>query len=382
MGCEKLYAVKHIEGVRQPDNEFSSRGTEIHRIMRFYVNHLVETGRKTDYERLDAMCVGQPDDVMEVMEVVKEQCVVEPQKVVGTEMYIGLNNEFVPVTAAKFAKNLIDPVYEGTLDLVLLTSPREAEIRDHKSFWQIIDADTFQSKLYPLLLMCLNPRIQKVTFILDFLRYGAQRSVTYTRDDLPKLKKIAKDARMRQLDLHERASRGGAVRADEGPWGIQDGAGSPKATPGKHCVYCPLLTLGCPLQQTNPYSQMEPSERVAFAVWLAEAKKANDKVLKDFAASEGPQVYRDANGVAFEAGFVKQERRSFPMAETMGYLHGWFEAHPEDSDLKAKLTISGLTTPLKTKKREKLREILDDVKVVNTLTRFKVGRPDDPDEEE
>jgi hypothetical protein len=56
--------------------------------------------------------------------------------------------------------------YEGTLDLVMLDSFVEAEIDDWKSYYQIIEADTFQSKLYPLLLMCLNPSLEQVKFAL------------------------------------------------------------------------------------------------------------------------------------------------------------------------------------------------------------------------
>jgi len=36
--------------------------------------------------------------------------------------------------------------YEGTLDLVMIHSLTEAEIDDWKSYYQVIDADTFQSK--------------------------------------------------------------------------------------------------------------------------------------------------------------------------------------------------------------------------------------------
>jgi hypothetical protein len=49
----------------------------------------------------------------------------------------------------------------------------EAEIEDWKSYYQIIDVDTFQSKFYPLLLMSLNPSLEKVKFVLEFVRYGS-----------------------------------------------------------------------------------------------------------------------------------------------------------------------------------------------------------------
>ncbi len=46
----------------------------------------------------------------------------------------------------------------------MLHSLTEAEIEDWKSYYQVIDADTFQSKFYPFLLMCLNPSLERVKF--------------------------------------------------------------------------------------------------------------------------------------------------------------------------------------------------------------------------
>lgn len=57
----------------------------------------------------------------------------------------------------------------------MLQSLTEAEIDDWKSYYQVINPDTFQSKLYALPLMCLNPSLEQVKFVLEFVRYGASR---------------------------------------------------------------------------------------------------------------------------------------------------------------------------------------------------------------
>lgn len=67
----------------------------------------------------------------------------------------------------------------------MLPSLTEAEIDDWKSSYHIINADTFESKFYSLLLMCLNPSLEKVKFVLEFVHYGASRCVEYARKDLP-----------------------------------------------------------------------------------------------------------------------------------------------------------------------------------------------------
>lgn len=199
-----------------------------------------------------------------------------------------------------------------------LQSFTEAEIAAWKSYYQVVEADTFQSKLYPLLLMCLNPALDRVKFVLEFVRYGVSRSVEYKRNDVPWLKELARRERERQKKLHEAAS----ARAALG-----------NATPGKHCTWCPLLLGGCPLAQTNLYGNMSPSERLAFAIWLQEAEKQNTKVLKDVIAEGGPATYRDANNTEYAAGFLPSTKRSYRYAAASAVLNEWFREHPDEREL-------------------------------------------------
>jgi len=39
--------------------------------------------------------------------------------------------------------------------------------------------------------MCHNPSLERVKFVLEFVRYGVSRCVEYTRTDLPWLKELA-----------------------------------------------------------------------------------------------------------------------------------------------------------------------------------------------
>jgi hypothetical protein len=122
----------------------------------------------------------------------------------ATELHIALDEDFLPIGESwseegnPNAKIARVPVYEGTLDLVMLHSLTEAEIEDWKSYYQVIAADTFQSKFYPMLLMSLNPSLERVKFKLEFVRYGTSRSVEYTRADLPWMKELAQRERARQ----------------------------------------------------------------------------------------------------------------------------------------------------------------------------------------
>lgn len=251
------------------------------------------------------------------------------------------------------------------IDLVVMESETEAVIEDFKTYYQIVDADSFQSKMYPLMLMLMNPAIETVRFILSFVRYGdAQREVTWKSSDVPYLMEQARRARSRQIKLH-------ATDVEK-----------MKATPGRQCAFCPLLLTECPMREVNPFSTLEPEQRVALALWMTYGKKENDRVLKEWLAERGPIRFEDANGRPYIARFVKQERKSYPLDEANTVLTEWIEKHPGDANMLGKLTVSGLSSPLKAEKRARLAENLIQIADVKTVTKLSVGLADEEEEEQ
>jgi PD-(D/E)XK nuclease superfamily len=355
MACETLYVCKHVQGARLGESEAAARGTEIHQVLAAYINHLVRTRRVTDLEVFDALMKGAGDEAREVLETFRNNHAFDPEKILATEFHIALDENFLPIEHPDDDGQIGE--YEGTLDLVMLHSLTEAEIDDWKSYYQVIDADTFQSKFYPLLLMCLNPSLERVKFVLEFVRYGASRSVEYTRKDLPWLKELAQRERARQRKLHE-ANR----------------SRKRKASPGRHCTWCPLLLNGCPVAETNPYARMTAERRLRFAVWLQEAEKQNTRVLKNLMVKRGPIHYRDGNQTEHLAEFVPVEKKFYPYRDAVSILDGWFSAHPDEQGLRDRLTVSGLSSALKAEKRAELGQKLAGVADVHFETELRIGR--------
>ncbi len=357
MGCETLYVRKHVRCARIAESEPAARGIEIHQILSSYINHLVRARRATDLEVFDALMRGAGAEAREVLERFRDNHAFDPEKILATELHIALDESFLPVEQVCDDGPIAD--YEGTLDLVMLHSLTEAEIDDWKSYYQVIDADTFQSKFYPLLLMCLNPSLERVKFVLEFVRYGVSRCVEYTRGDLPWLKELAQRERGRQRRLHEVVP----VTAEKC-----------KASPGRHCTWCPLLVSGCPVAGTNPYGQMTAEERLRFALWLQEAEKHNTRVLKDWMVDRGPVRYQDENQTEYVAAFVPAEKKFYPYGDAKVILDEWFETHPEDNKIRENLTVSGLSSPLKAAKRAELANQLATLADVRVETELKIGR--------
>jgi PD-(D/E)XK nuclease superfamily len=357
MACETLYVRKHVQGGRVAESGPATRGIEIHQILATYINHLVRTRRATDLEAFDSLMGSAGAEPREVLEKFRDDHAFDPEKILATELHIALDENFLPVERLGDDRQTAE--YEGTLDLVTLNSITEAEIDDWKSYYQVIDADTFQSKFYPLLLMCLNPSLERVEFVLEFVRYGTSRSVEYMRKDLPWLKELAERERTRQRQLH------GLVSIGERDL---------KATPGRHCTWCPLLLNGCPVAETNPYGQLSAEERLRFALWLQEAEKQNTKVLKDLMVERGPIRYRDENQSEYVADFVPMEKKFYPYRDATSILEEWFRTNPDERGLRDKLTISGLSAALKAEKRAELFQKLSTVVDVRVETELRIGR--------
>jgi hypothetical protein len=253
----------------------------------------------------------------------------DPEKILATELHIALDENVLPIEHPDDEAQIAE--FEGTLDLVMIHSLTEAEIDDWKSYYQVTDAAMFRSKFYPLLLMCLNPSLESVKFVLEFVRYGASRSVEYTRKDLPWLKELAQSERTRQRKLH------GLNRSRK-----------LKTSPGRHCTWCPLLLN---------------------AIWLQEAEKHNSKVLKDLMVKRGPIHYRDGN----LAELVPMEKKFYPYRDAVSILDEWFSAHSDEHGLRDKLTVSGLSSPLKAEKRAELAQKLEASRTFTLKTELRIG---------
>ena len=363
MACETLYVFKHVRREKIAESEPAARGTEIHRILATYIDHLVRVGRQLDLEVFDQFTRTASGEAREVLEKFRDNHAFEPDEVLATELHIALDEDFLPIEdsvngdANPKAETARIPAYEGTLDLVILHSLTEAEIEDWKSYYQVIAADTFQSKFYPMLLMSLNTSLERVKFNLEFVRYGTSRSVEYTRADLPRLKELAQSERARQRELHKR-----------------NRSRTAKASPGRQCTWCPLLLNSCPVAKTNPYRRMTPQRRLRFALWLQQAERHNTIVLKDLVTARGPIRYRDENQNEYVAAFEAVEKRSYPYNKVASLLAKWVEAHPEDRELMEGLSASGLSSRLKAKKRRALSEELQALANVRVDTQLKIGR--------
>jgi hypothetical protein len=364
MACPRLYVAKHVERIADFTTAAANRGTELHEIFATYISHLVQTGRKKDLRFFDRLARKASEDAREVLVKFRDNHEFDPNTIVGTELEIKLDSDFNPIDADTESQNGNDDqvAYKGTLDLVQLHSLTEAEITDWKTYFSVVEANSFQSKQYILLLFCLNPSLQRIKFVLQFVRYGASRSVEYTRADVPMLKQIVERERKRQHELHSLALAH--------PEAI-------KAAPGRHCTWCPLVFNSCPLAGRNQYQHKTPQELLGYVIWLRETLNKNTEVLKHWGNERGCIQYRDGNGKVYTAGYSPISKTEYPYAPTASIVGEWVEEHPNDKALGKNLTVSNLGNLLKAKKRAALRAKLAAVARTRVETRFEISRIDE-----
>lgn len=344
LACPVSYVEQVINGNKEPASEASSRGSTIHRFLSEYVRHLVATKQKKDEEKFDAMLARmEPSAKAILLEMATFE--IDPELVFATEFHICLDVDF------KAVSHHDEPSYEMTLDLIELLDEHTAEITDYKSQFQAIAADTFQARLYSLGLMMLNPQINEVRFHLRFLRWGTEKTAIFTREHIEELQDEARNYRAFQLALHS--------------------GGPAEALPGTHCVYCPLLAAGCPIEK-NPYQ--DPAGHLRNALYFRQALKKSEQIVRTFADKNGPLYIRDANGTEYEAAWRTQVRKKFSI-EALPTLMAW---QKKMNDLiLPKLSLSGLSNLLKAKKRQDLADECTGYCEAETVARFHIGKVGD-----
>jgi hypothetical protein len=356
MACEAMFQAKHVHHVPDFEGEAARRGTVIHLAISTYVRHLCGTRQATDYDFLRRLAEMSSEEVKEIIERFVENFIFDPETVLYVEKRLALDGDFNPVEPG-----CAESVYEGTPDLVSMDSETDCRIDDWKSQFAIADADNFEAKFYSLLMFCTNPGLEKISFTLNFVRYGsACRSVEFTRADVSELKQIAQRERDRELRLYL----------------VEE----PEAAPGRQCTYCPIVA-SCPLSKLNPYLNLTPEQRLAHTVWLKGALAHNTEILRDVVVEHGPIECGDDAGGRLRAEFRAKTIRSYPIAFALPILNDWRQSHPGDGYMLDGLTVGGLSSPLKAKKRIDLAAQLGQVAEVRVQTELKVGVAKEDDDE-
>lgn len=340
LACPASYVLSEVRDFKTPDSEYSVFGTEAHALLFNWAAHnWRDKNDVTDQIHLDRMLSCASHEAAEMIRHFLDNFSLDFKKIVALEKYLEGGDDL-----------------EGTLDVISRLFAGHYRVTDYKSQHQIVEAISFQSKLYPLLVFLNYPDAKVVEFQLAFTRYGCTRTVSYSRDDVPRLMELVSASRTRQLQIHENPQ-----------------AYESEAVPGKVCIHCPALRMRkCPLEGRTPY-EMDPSERLQWQEYLKRAAKANDSVLKEYALHG--DLKASSEGRQLKAGFVLKETKQYPAGPALVLLNEWKNTTDGADDLIADLHFSrsSLAGKLKAKKRAILDQAMDDIAIVEQRTEFEIS---------
>lgn len=340
LACPASYVYSEVYDYKSPDSEYSILGSEAHALLfNWSAHNLREKSSVTDQIHLETMLHCASHECAEMVRHFLDNFTLQWKNIVSLERHMTGGDDL-----------------EGTPDVVLHEGNGHYRIIDYKTQHQIIDANTFQSKLYSVLVFLNYPDAKTVDFTLAFVRYGCVRSVSYTRQDMPALMELVEASRTRQLAMHANPQQY-----------------EKEAVPGKQCIHCPLLRIReCPIDGRNPM-EMDPSERLQWQQYLKQAARANDLVLKELAMHG--DIKATNNGKAIKGGFVLKETKQYPMGDALVLLNNWKQTTDGADDLIADLHISrsALASKLKAKKRAILDQAMDDIAVTEQRTEFEIS---------
>ena len=397
MACESGYKLIYIDGLKTPNTTQSDRGTDIHEVLAQYVSHCASRRVQADFMYLDSLLGSATEEVSTILESCRDNITVDWQNLFGAEISMGLDKDFqatysldhdgamVPVDAVwGFPGTGKEPAYCGILDVIyLMPGGKVARIRDWKSHPRPFPADSFQGKLYSLMLFMHLPELTEVEFGLHFVRYAnVVTTQKYFRSDVPQMMDDVRRVRSRQRDIHQKVE-------DQMPL---------RTHGGSHCVYCPCALdpkhIPCPIMKLNPMLNMTPEDRLNWRLVHDVLNRANNQAMQNLVDGDGLEIHsQDANGKWYSFGPVEKEKVTYPLFAEDGEggftqpitdaLMDWMYANPADLVprkgskpwfLNLRIGSTQLKSYLKSKKREIIDNAVKDLAIVEKKVELRVSR--------
>ena len=233
--CPWAYKKVHVDGIKRPTNEALETGKTVHDRIAGYLERLIHTNNRTDWQWAEQKPVAN-GDAAAIWQRFVQNFTLPDMEAPGVENKLGFDQNWQPV-------GFFDPEvhFRGVIDFHFRQNGL-AVVIDWKSNRKIPESvgKNLQLRIYGWAVkQAVYPDAQEVLLRLHFLRYGANRQVLLTPDDLATV----------PAELDEKIVR---IEADT------------KFTPipGSFCSWCGL-TAYCPVaaQALTPVEIMAPATR-------------------------------------------------------------------------------------------------------------------------
>ena len=324
-----------------------------------YLTHCYEQQVETDVSAIDDIArktfategaglgLDALDEVLKVGSFFVQSYALDFERLVGVEVWLPPKG-VEPVTFA--GREVV-----GKVDALLMDDEgQRAIVQDQKTNWAIwSERETrskLQARLYPILVLASFPDVQEVEVTFQFIRWGVERTVVWSRAEIEEERKNL-----------EALSQ------------LMQKPGARPATPGDRCSYCEYVSI-CPVFKTARTSGVfviptndEEAEKVIETLLVLDAGvKQRKDALRAYTSGHGPI---ELNGIR-----VGHFTRETPVVDP----HAFAAWCGEDIDPLDYLRLGSTELKRLVRKRKSLAELIRP----EVETRFAVKRSTENEEEE
>jgi len=273
--CPWAYKLVRIDRIPRAESEALVTGSTVHRIVADYLNRLVLNGLQTDWEwaKRAGKFIDAPADVPIIWEKFYQNFILPPMEAPGIEKKLAFNRDWQPTeffAPDAFFRAVVDFTYrQGGLVVVQDWKSNRAVMKIEKNLQTRIYGWAVRKALYP--------DAQEVLLRLHFLRYGTEREILLTPEDLATV----------PAELEAKI----AVIEAEKHW-------DPR--PGSYCSMCGVQSH-CPVMQSAlipvevmaPATQADAVKAAGILLAITEMEKALKERLKAWVQVNGPVQIND-----------------------------------------------------------------------------------------
>ena len=351
--CPFAFSQKYELGIPEPATDPLLTGQLMALTLERYLTHCATEKVATDITAIRSIArqtyaeagVGIPltalDEVLEICDRYALAHALDLDHLIGVEVWLPPR----PQTLEIAGRNVLGKVDELYMD----DEGRVATIRDAKTNWSVwSEEDTrkkLQAKVYPILVAHAFPEIEEVEVVFDFVRWGMERTVRWSRAEIDE----------------ETLNIEALIMAMQRP-------GKRPAVPGSRCSYC-AYTQRCPTFKSmkadgTSFTPISLDDAVAVASEITVLEPAiaqRRKAIREWANERGPVPVH-----GLEYGYFEHQT---PTIEPRAFF-----AWAKDRNIDPFDYLRVGTTDLR--RLMKKRPGIEDIVTYETETKFDARRPE------
>lgn len=373
LNCAPYYANRYLsdEPAVAPENKLGLVGSEFHEYRKALVYSLVHRGIDRDWKYWEQWSKEHGCE-RETLDLIRADRFVLPhENVIGVELFLSMDRDRNAVECGEdhppgYASEHPDASESGTLDLLMLPEPEHALIWDVKSGFSTKNISPLEPAYYAALVKAHFPKVRRCTFVWEFPRHRATRTIEIAEGDFEAWIWPAIRARRELREAIVRRYEAGE-RLEPQPW-----AG-----------LCPSCNYRCEAVASPNYAigavtSEEDAERIASQLMLAQqfVSRARE-ALAPWVEEQGTMLL--GNRYKLEMHPSSSER--YPLNELLPLLGlpEPPEVSPEWDVPLSRLTLSKtqLGGYARAKKREGLAQALSEIAQRTPRTELRITKIDD-----